>query len=70
MASQPDHCPLCHQPNGCALAADASGKTQCWCMAHSFPDKSEPAMAAALAGSVDGACLCRYCVQRLAARVP
>ncbi len=48
---------MCHQPNGCALAAGATGEIRCWCMQEpllaAVPDNGEPA------------CLCRGCMQRL-----
>jgi hypothetical protein len=60
MPQQPDHCPLCQQPNRCAVAAGATGEIHCWCMKQSFPD-------AALPGNERQACLCQACIQRLAA---
>jgi Cysteine-rich CWC len=60
MSQQPDRCPLCQQPNGCAVAAGATGEIHCWCMQQSFAD-------AALPGNDQQACLCQACLQRLAA---
>ena len=57
MAQQPDRCPLCQQPNRCAVAAGARGEIHCWCMEQTFP-------AAALPGSLGAACLCQACSQR------
>jgi len=67
MPQEPDRCPLCHQPNRCAIAGGVAGEVQCWCMSQSFPDLAKPAVAKALAGHSGAGCLCQACVQRLVA---
>ena len=58
----PARCPLCGEPNACALAADGSASA-CWCAAESF----DAALLARLpAESAGRACICRRC-QRAAA---
>ena len=65
MAQQPDRCPLCRQPNGCAVAAGGTGAIPCWCMKQTLPKPAR--LDAALPGNDRQACLCKACIQRLAA---
>ena len=57
----PTRCPLCGQPNGCAMEiAKATGQPQapCWCA----QVRIDPAALAALPPQAKGrACLCRAC---------
>ena len=66
-AVDPCLCPLCGQPNQCAMAQPQSGeaKAPCWCTREPF--------SAALLQQVPGplkdkACICRACVQASHAR--
>jgi hypothetical protein len=63
----PTRCPLCDQPNACALAkSGAAARAECWCAARPFP----AALLARLpAASVGRACICQAC-QRAAAADP
>jgi hypothetical protein len=50
------HCPLCGEPNGCALALpEAERPAACWCVSESFP-------AALLAKAPATACICAKCL--------
>ncbi len=52
-------CPLCGEPNQCAVAADPEA-TECWCEAEKFPhDLLERVPIAA----VDRICICQRCVK-------
>jgi hypothetical protein len=64
-AVDPALCPLCGQPNDCALAS-ASGATQaeCWCAAQRFEAKLLAKLAPA---SIRRACICRRCQREGAA---
>ncbi|MEM7412123.1 MAG: cysteine-rich CWC family protein [Myxococcota bacterium] len=49
-------CPLCSQPNACALArAEAGDAAPCWCAARSFPPDL-------LAQAAPTACICAACL--------
>ncbi len=64
MPPELNRCPLCLQPNLCAVAAGASAEIRCWCMDQIVPDAAT--LAAALPGTLERACLCRSCLRRLA----
>ncbi|WP_371916464.1 cysteine-rich CWC family protein [Pseudomonas sp. PIC25] len=67
MNDSPRHCPLCGQPNDCALANDASGQTRCWC----FDIDVDPTALERLPAESRGkACLCPRCAQGKAATSP
>ncbi|MFN7857241.1 MAG: cysteine-rich CWC family protein [Acidovorax sp.] len=53
----PALCPLCHQPNGCAMAAGLAPQA-CWCMRVTLSDQ---ALAALPARDVGVRCICRHC---------
>ncbi|HLF10221.1 MAG TPA: cysteine-rich CWC family protein [Gammaproteobacteria bacterium] len=50
-------CPLCGEPNACALAA---GSTPCWCSSVAFP---ATVIAAVSDDAKNEACVCRACVE-------
>jgi hypothetical protein len=61
----PALCPLCGQPNACALAAaPESEPSECWCASRCF---AVPLLARVPPASVGRACICRRC-QAAAAR--
>ncbi len=52
------HCPLCGQPNGCAVARAGTFDTPCWCA----EVRMSPAALASVPASERGrACLCASC---------
>jgi hypothetical protein len=62
----PARCPLCGQPNGCAMAASpGAAPAQCWCASQRFDAELLARVAPASAGR---ACICSRC-QRSAAPV-
>jgi hypothetical protein len=59
-SNDPAKCPLCSQPNHCAVAADPNA-TECWCEDLEFPQ--------ALLDQVpnndqDQTCICRNCLDK------
>jgi hypothetical protein len=60
----PSHCPLCGQPNRCAMEAErATGQQQppCWCTQLTF----EPALLDRIAPQARGlACICQACAAK------
>jgi hypothetical protein len=60
----PAQCPLCGQPNRCAMAVEkATGQkpASCWCTAVSF----EPSVLAQIPASRQGlVCICKDCATR------
>lgn len=50
-------CPLCHRPNGCAMAAGLPPES-CWCMDVTVSDQ---ALAALPASEIGTRCICRLC---------
>ena len=63
----PALCPLCGQPNGCALVASpGANPAECWCVSRRFDD---PLLARVAPGSAGRACICSRC-QRAGAGVP
>jgi len=63
----PTRCPLCGQPNACALAATpGASAAECWCAALRFEDALLARVPAASAGR---ACICLRC-QRAAKGAP
>ncbi len=55
----PALCPLCGQPNACALAdGSGSGQAECWCATQRFEAKLLAQLAPV---SVGRACICRRC---------
>jgi hypothetical protein len=60
----PRLCPLCGEPNACALA-DGRASEPCWCAGVTIP----PALLARLPTAARGvACVCRRCVGEAAAQ--
>jgi hypothetical protein len=61
----PALCPLCGQPNSCALAsASGAAAPECWCASQRF----EASLLARLAPAQIGrACICRRCQRQGAA---
>ena len=53
-------CPLCGQPNNCAMAADPSA-TQCWCGDLKFPQEL---MDQVPENVIHQTCICRNCFDR------
>jgi hypothetical protein len=60
-AVDPALCPLCGQPNACALAsAPGAAAAECWCASQRF----EASLLARLAPAEIGrACICRRCAR-------
>lgn len=52
-------CPLCREPNRCAMAGEADEVSGCWCTVASFPSEL---LAAVPAGAQGKACICQRCV--------
>ena len=67
-AIDPARCPVCGQPNRCAMgiAAETGGaQPPCWCMGASFP----PALRSAVPAPARGlACICAGCSARALAK--
>lgn len=62
----PTLCPICRQPNGCAMAGDGSSGSDCWCRQVAFP----AAVLAAVPDEAKGrACICRRCAEGATAPV-
>jgi hypothetical protein len=55
---EPARCPLCGQPNLCALAADPNA-SECWCDSEEFPPEL---LAKIPAKAVRKTCVCRECL--------
>jgi hypothetical protein len=63
----PALCPLCGQPNACAMAASSgSAPAECWCASRRF---DAPLLARLAPASAGRACICSRC-QRAADRSP
>jgi hypothetical protein len=61
MTPQPAHaCPLCGQPNDCAVARCGRFDVDCWCSAVRFDPRSLALVPPAQRGL---ACLCRRCAE-------
>jgi hypothetical protein len=63
-ASTPQHCPLCGQPNECAMERERiTGEAQppCWCTQVDF---SAELMSRVPADAKDSACICPACARR------
>jgi hypothetical protein len=60
-APDPSRCPLCGQPNRCAMQApraETQAHTPCWCTTVKF----EPALLAQIPNAARGqACICHAC---------
>jgi hypothetical protein len=55
----PTLCPLCGQPNACALASASEGaRPECWCASRRFDRRLLARLPADRAG---GACICSRC---------
>lgn len=66
-AVDPALCPLCGEPNSCALAnPSGASQAECWCASRRF---DAPLLAWLGPTSVGRACICSRC-QRLGARAP
>ena len=53
-------CPLCGEPNQCALAADPNA-TECWCESEDFPEE----LLAQIPGeAVRKTCVCQKCLNK------
>lgn len=50
-------CPLCHRPNGCAMAAGLPPES-CWCINVTVSDQ---ALAALPTSEIGARCICRQC---------
>jgi hypothetical protein len=61
---QPAHCPVCWQPNGCRLETGESYKGPCWC---EQPTLSAAAVRRLLSDLPEQRCLCRACLEGIAA---
>ncbi|MDI9332444.1 MAG: cysteine-rich CWC family protein [Alphaproteobacteria bacterium] len=60
-AVDPSRCPLCGQPNGCAMhAAQVSGQSRqpCWCVVQHF---SAEVLARVPTAAQNKACICPRC---------
>jgi hypothetical protein len=55
MHHEPDLCPLCRQPNDCAVAA---GRMHCWCFDVEIDETSRNR---AREVASEGVCICRAC---------
>jgi hypothetical protein len=56
----PARCPLCGEPNQCALAADPSA-SECWCDSKTFPRE----LFAHLPNeAIRRVCICQKCLER------
>jgi hypothetical protein len=66
MQQELGRCPLCSEPNRCAIAAGGNGERHCWCMDQPVWDLARPA-APPPSGRATSACLCQACARRLAA---
>jgi hypothetical protein len=53
-------CPLCGQPNGCAVSLAGTFDVACWCTDAKFSASLIDAIPADLKGK---ACICRFCAQ-------
>ena len=60
---EPARCPLCGEPNFCAMAGAAPGEPlpECWCRAGPFPPEL---LASVPERSRRQACICQSCLQR------
>lgn len=58
-ASDPARCPLCGEPNACALASGGAPGAPCWCVGQTFP---EDLLARVPQEARRRACICRRCV--------
>lgn len=58
------HCPVCHAPNGCRLETGEPYKGPCWCEA---PTLSAAAVRRLLSELPEPRCLCRTCLESIAA---
>ena len=56
---QPEHCPLCGQPNDCQLCTNAPHKGPCWCVTAKIPDELIARVPPELQNK---ACICHTCV--------
>lgn len=57
LPTDPSLCPLCHRPNGCAMAAGLPPES-CWCMNVTVSDQ---ALAALPSSEIGTRCICRQC---------
>ncbi|HMS07380.1 MAG TPA: cysteine-rich CWC family protein [Burkholderiaceae bacterium] len=57
-APDPARCPLCGQPNGCAMACDGKAQTPCWCTKAVF---SAELLARVPEAARRKACICATC---------
>ena len=56
-------CPLCGEPNQCAMAADPDA-SECWCENEKFPAELIGHLPAGMIGQK---CICKSCLDRLKA---
>ncbi|MCF7821582.1 MAG: cysteine-rich CWC family protein [Mariprofundaceae bacterium] len=58
----PNRCPLCGEPNDCAMACcqSADEKVSCWCRSEQFP---QTLLDQVPSGAVRRACICRRCLR-------
>ncbi|MCL2908828.1 cysteine-rich CWC family protein [Shewanella aquimarina] len=64
MHANASHCPLCHQPNHCALAAQRESDT-CWCHHQEFPSKAQLSKAQLPKAIAPDVCICQACAEAL-----
>ena len=56
----PSLCPLCRQPNRCAMACGAAEGGPCWCTELKFPAEVLASIPPQAQGKV---CICRACAE-------
>lgn len=56
----PARCPICGEPNQCAMAADPTAR-ECWCGSETFPREIFNHLPNE---AVRKACICRKCLER------
>ncbi|QYJ98171.1 cysteine-rich CWC family protein [Shewanella alkalitolerans] len=59
MRTNASQCPLCHQPNQCAVV-EGHGSDTCWCHHQTFAPKAQ--LSQAIAPDV---CICQACAEAL-----
>jgi hypothetical protein len=57
----PALCALCGRENGCAMAADPTSSTPCWCTPLAIP---RSLLALVPEEARNRACICRACIER------
>lgn len=62
--TQPAHCPICWKPNGCRIETGEPYKGPCWCEG---PTLSSAALHRLLSDAPEQRCVCRSCLEAIAA---